>query len=232
MPAQKINRAKDLKPDTLDQLTEDPAHVRFKAMLNDLVRTRQGHRATPMQPCQAKDTDCRERDAFVAALQSCCMSRTRLYSFKSVPTVRAQLQAEFIHLHYAKEGEDFFPSKMILLLSPETSSLTAATNALYLAQLATSNRDVRLLRNAALSYRGACQLVGRDLSRPGACYEDHLFGTMHVLGLCEAFKGLSADDPGRSQHALAQMFHARGPKSFNDVYMMIQLQQHHYRDLV
>lgn len=200
-------------------------------MLEEVIRDHRRHLTSTVDAKRTSNTD---RDAFVAALQAACTSHTRIADFKSVATVRSQLRAEFIHLHYAREGEDFFPSKMILILSPDTSSLTAATNALYLAQLATTARDQRLLRNAALSYRGACQLLQRDLSKPKACYDDHVFGTIHVLSLCEAFKGISINDADRGQHTkgMDMLFQARGPKSLRDVYMMIQLQQHHHRVLL
>jgi hypothetical protein len=174
------------------------------------------------------------RDAFIAALQSACVANARPESFKSAPSIRNQLQAEFMQLHYAKEGEDFFPSKMILIHTRETASSVAATNALYLAQLATSTHDDRLLRNAARSYRGALQLLRRDLSNPEACYDDHVFGTIHVLSLCEAFKGIAIDDASQDQHTrgAAMLFHTRGPSSLQSVYMMIQLQQHHHRVLL
>jgi hypothetical protein len=204
------------------------ARERFQLMLEEIIRSH--HRPHACSPTPPNNSQSTARDAFIAALQSSCMSHARLDSFKSVPAIRNQLMAEFIHLHYAREGEDFFPSKMTLILSPETSSLTAATNALYLAQLATSASDQKLLRNAAVSYRCAVQSLQRDLSKPNACYDDNVFGTIHVLSLCEAFKGIAIHDTNQDQHSngMALLFQARGPKSLHNVYMMIQLQQHHH----
>jgi hypothetical protein len=214
---------------------QDPVLVddrkRFELMLAEVVKEWQNRDA---RRTKAGSKNGMDREAFIAALQSVCVSRCRPESFKSVPTVKAQLLAEFIHLHYAKTGEDFFPSKMILTLTPDTASFAAATNTLYLAQLATSTSDQRLLQNAARTYQGALQLLRRDLSKPKACYDDHLFGAIHVLSLCEAFKGIAIDDRGLNQHTkgAAMLFQARGPESLQNVYMMIELQQHHHRVLL
>ena len=205
--------------------------ARFELMIRELTKH---WKARKPGRIEARHSKRMTQDAFVAALQSACVTNARPESFKSVPTIRSQLQAEFMHLHYAKEGEDFFPSKMTLIHTPETASSVAATNALYLTQLGTSARDDRLLRNAAQSYRCALRLLRRELSKRKACYDDHVFGTIHVLSLCEAFQGLAAEDTGQDQHTrgAAMLFHARGPSSLESVYMMIQLQQHHHRVLL
>jgi hypothetical protein len=204
---------------------------RFKFMIQELTKYWETRKPGRLE---ARHRNHMNRDAFVAALQSAGVTNARPESFKSVPTIRSQLQAEFMHLHYAKEGEDFFPSKMILIHTPDTASSVAATNALYLAQLATSAHDDRLLRNAARAHRGALQLLRRDLSKPNACYDDHVFGTIHILSLCEAFNGIAIDYAGQNKHTreAAMLFHARGPSSLRSMYMMIQLQQHHHRVLL
>ena len=204
---------------------------RFELMLAEVVKERQNRDA---RRTKAGSKNGMDREAFITALQSVCVSTCCPGSFKSVPAVKSQLQAEFIHFHYAKTGEDFFPSKMILTLTPDTASFAAATNALYLTQLATSTSDQRLLKNAARTYQGALQSLRRDLSKPKACYDDPIFGIIHVLSLCEAFKGIAIDDRGLNQHTkgAAMLFQARGPKSLQNVYMMIQLQQHHRRVLL
>ena len=204
---------------------------RFELMLAEVGEERQSRDVSRTGEGSNKAMD---REAFIAALQTVCVSRCRPESFKSVAAVQAQLQAEFIHLHYATTGEDFFPSKMTLTLTPDTASFAAATNALYLTQLATSTNDQRLLQNATRTYQGALQSLRRDLSKPNSCFEDNVFGTIHVLSLCEAFKGIAVDDRGLDQHTkgAATLFQARGAKSLQNVYMMIQLQQHHHRILL
>ena len=181
-----------------------------------------------------RSRDAIARLAFVTALQVACSTSTRPTPLHSVPAIRTQLQAEFIHLHYARDGEDFAPSKLTLLENPDTASFAAATNALYLTQLASSNNDQKLLKNAMRSYQGALRVLRKDLSRPKACADDSIFATVHTMSLCEAFKGISLDDSGRKQHTkgVAMLFQGRGPKTIQGVYMGVQLQQHQRQALL
>ena len=165
---------------------------------------------------------------FMTALYAPFTTTERPSSFHSVPAFRSQLQAEFISSHYAKEGLDFFPSKLNLLDTPERHSFSAAANALYLTQMANTTGDQRIFQNAMKSYEGAVHVLRKDLSRPKSCYDDHLFATIHVMSLCEAFTAVSVDDSSRSQHTkgVAGLLEDRGPSSIQTAYMKLQLQQH------
>jgi hypothetical protein len=83
---------------------------------------------------------------------------------------------------------------MILIHTRKPARSVAATNALYLAQLATSTHNDRLLRNATSSYSSALRLLRRDLSKPKACFNDYVFDTIYVISLYKAFKGIAIDD--------------------------------------
>ena len=218
-----------VRPTTMSCVDND--RQRFDGMVQELINGSEIGDILRTQKRRKREID---RQMFMAKLQNFCGPWNRPKCFHSIPAIRMQLQAEFIHRHYAKEGEDFFPSKLILLDTPDTADFAAAANALYLTQLATAHGDQRLFQNAARSYQGALQLVRRRLMQPEACHNDHIFGTIHIMSLCEAFRGLSVDDNSRKQHhnGMAVLFQTRGPKSIQNLYMKVQLQQHQQQALI
>ncbi|KAK3714825.1 hypothetical protein LTR37_007560 [Vermiconidia calcicola] len=211
------------------QRTED--RKCFERMLQDVFKEWDARKQAVVRQRHKIDSD---RRKFMAAFNDQYTTNTDPNFLKSVPAMRTQLQAEFIHVHYARDGQDFFPSKIILLDTPDTASFVAATNALYLTQLATSNNDRALMNNALRTYQGALYLLRRDLSKPKACEDDRLFATIHIMSLCEAFKGISLDGSGAKQHkkGVALLFRHRGSTSVRSIYTKVQLQHYQRQALV
>ena len=176
----------------------------------------------------------RDRAKFFRTLNNVCATANGPSSLRSVPAMRSQLQAEFVHNHYVNHGPDFAPSKLTLLETLETPGFSAATDALYLTQLGTSTGDQQLLRNGVRAYQRALQLLRVDLSIQKACHSDSVFATINTMSLCESFSSISLDDSGRKQHmtGAAALMKSRGPGSLKTEFLQIQLQQHQQQTLV
>ncbi|KAK4501130.1 hypothetical protein PRZ48_006936 [Zasmidium cellare] len=134
----------------------------------------------------------------------------------SVTANKSQLKGTFHSIFYPKQLLTAFVPILFLLLNVQsTSEVQLAEHALHLAQLGTTSKDDRAIREALRVYHATVMQLRRRLSKPDAVLNDQVFAVVHLLRICETYKAISHDETGRRRHheGIGQLLVAKGSKS-------------------
>ncbi|KAF2163436.1 hypothetical protein M409DRAFT_57344 [Zasmidium cellare ATCC 36951] len=146
--------------------------------------------------------------------------KPRISIFHSPSANKLQLKATFHSIFYPKQLLTSFVPILFLLLNVQPSSdVQLAEHALHLAQLGTTSKDERAVREALRVYQATVIQLRRRLSQPNAVLNDQVFAVVHLLRICETYSAISHDESGRRRHheGIGQLLVAKGPKPFNHV---------------
>lgn len=135
----------------------------------------------------------------------------------SVHANRMQLKATFYSICYPKQLLTSYVPIFFLLLNVKPNSDTQlAEHALHLAQLGTTSKDERAIREALRVYQATLLQLRRRIADPKTVIDEQLIAVVFILRNIETYSAISHDGSGRKRHqeGIGQLLFAKGPKTF------------------